>query len=99
MTINELSQKEQIIFNCIDTFIEQEQLESEQPATIKKKELETYIESEAERLSFPYQKESDSIKSYYTFSLEKHEVQIEIFYRYKSYYTRHSICLVNKSPN
>jgi hypothetical protein len=96
MTANDFSQKEQILLNCIDTFIEQEQLQSEQPATIKKKELETYIESEAESLSFPYQKKSDSIKTYYTFSLEKQELQVEILYRYQSFYTRHSTCLVKK---
>jgi hypothetical protein len=96
MTTNGLSLKEQIILNCIDTFIEQEQLKSEQPAIIKKRELETYIEAEAERLSIPCQKKSDSIQTYYTFSLEKHELQVEILYRYQSYYTRHSTSLINR---
>lgn len=90
MNINSFSKKAQELLTCIDTFIEQ-QSNIEQPPTIKRSELEAYIEAEAERLSFPIEKNSDSIKSYYTFYLEDQEVLAEILYRYSSYYTRHSI--------
>jgi hypothetical protein len=91
MNINRLSLKEQELLTCIDTYIEQIHKQSEQPATIKRNDLEEHIESKAEMLSFQFKKEAASIQTYYTFFLEQQDVQVELFYRYQNYYTRHSI--------
>jgi hypothetical protein len=95
MNIKALPQNEQELLSCIDKYIEKANEESEQPATIKKNDLEEHIESEAKRLSIQYEKNSTSIQTYYTFFLEQQDVQVEIFYRYQSYYTRHSIDPLN----
>ncbi|WP_409252579.1 hypothetical protein V1502_01095 [Bacillus sp. SCS-153A] len=91
MNINQLPHNEQELLSCVDNYIDNVQQQSEQPATIKKAELEAHIESEAARLSFPYEKNSTSVQTYYTFNLSHQNVQLEIFYRYQSFYTRHSI--------
>ncbi|MGM0846778.1 MAG: hypothetical protein ACQEUT_17565 [Bacillota bacterium] len=94
MNINEFSQKEQEILSCIDNYIEKAHQKSDQPVTIKKSDIEHHVESAAERLSIPYEKNSTAVQTYYTFSLDQQNVQVEIFYRYQSYYTRHSISKV-----
>jgi hypothetical protein len=91
MNISKLSQKEQEFLSCIDNYIEKTHARSEQPATIKKPELEAHVEYEAERLSIRYEKNATPIQTYYTIFLEQQDVQVEIFYRYQSFYTRHSI--------
>lgn len=91
MNINQLPQNEQELLSCIDNYIDKVHQQSAQPATIKKAELEEHIESEAARLSVPYEKNSTSIQTYYTFYLKQQNVQVELFYRYQSFYTRHSI--------
>ncbi|MGF2614215.1 hypothetical protein FZC84_16740 [Rossellomorea vietnamensis] len=95
MNINEFSRKEQEILTCIDKYIEKAHQQSNQPVTIRKNDIENYVESEAERLSIPYEKNSTSVQTYYIFFLDQQKVQVEIFYRYQSYYTRHSITNVH----
>ncbi|WP_421382745.1 hypothetical protein ACOJQI_01105 [Bacillus salacetis] len=91
MNINSLSQKEQELLSCIDNYIEKVNEQSTQPVTIKKNELEDHIETVARRLSIQYKKNSTSIRTYFIFFLDQQDVQVELFYRYQSYYTRHSI--------
>jgi hypothetical protein len=91
MNINDFSQKEQEILSCIDNYIEKARQQSDQPVTIRKTDIEDHVESVAERLNIPYEKNPTSVQTYYTFFLDEQKVQAEIFYRYQSYYTRHSI--------
>jgi hypothetical protein len=82
--------------SCIDQFIkEKQQISSglQQPNTIKKKELELCLEDYADNNEIEYQKKSEPTKTIYTFSLEGQDVQVEFFYRYSNYYTRHSITI------
>ncbi|RIW32695.1 hypothetical protein D3H55_12490 [Bacillus salacetis] len=91
MNINHLPQREQELLSAIDNYIEKVQQQSEQPATIKRNELEDHIESKAETLSIQFEKDSTSIQTYYTFFLEGQNIQVELFYRYQNFYTRHKI--------
>ena len=80
----------------IDNFIKEKKLgvlEENQPNTLKKKELETFLETFAGNQAIPFQKTSEPTKTIYTFSLEEQEADIELFYRYSNYYTRHTITL------
>jgi hypothetical protein len=80
--------------SCIDSFVlEKQQSISESPNTIKKKELESHLEKFAIEQGIPYEKQSKPTKTIYTFSIEGQEAQVEFFYRYSHYYTRHSITL------
>lgn len=84
----------QDLVSCIDTFVlEKQQSVSETPNTIKKKELETYLEEYALEQGISYVKQSKPTKTVYTFTVGSQEAQVEFFYRYSHYYTRHSITL------
>ncbi|MFC7372589.1 hypothetical protein ACFQPF_13005 [Fictibacillus iocasae] len=65
------------------------------PSVIRKKELETYLETSADKLQIPYTKESTSTQTYYQFQLENTSLKLEINYRYKNYYTRHTLTAEN----
>lgn len=58
---------------------------------IKKKELEAYIEEFAENEGIEYQKVSEPVKTIYIFSINGQDPEIEFYYRYGNYYTRHNI--------
>lgn len=82
--------------SCIDQFIKEKQqisLEFQQPNTIKKKELELCLEDYADNHEIEYQKKSEPTKTIYTFSIEGQDAQVEFFYRYSNFYTRHSITI------
>ncbi|WP_215032700.1 hypothetical protein [Bacillus sp. ISL-37] len=82
------------IASYIDTFVQGKQLSlSETPNTIKKKEIELYIEEYAGEHGIDFDKKSESTKTIYTLSVEGRETIVEFFYRYSHYYTRHSITL------
>lgn len=82
------------LVTCIDSFIlEKQQSLSETPNTIKKKEIESYLEAYAADEGVAFEKESEPTKTVYTFTLEGKETSVEFFYRYGHYYTRHSINL------
>jgi hypothetical protein len=78
----------------IDQFIkEKQQISSEvqRPNTIKRKELELYLEEYAENHAIEFQKISEPTKTIYTFSIVDQDTLVEFYYRYSNYYTRHSI--------
>ena len=82
------------IGSYIDTFVqEKQQLLSETPNTIKKNEIESYLEEYAIEQGIDFDKKSESTKTIYTLILEGKETIVEFFYRYGHYYTRHSITL------
>lgn len=84
------------LISCIDNFIKEKQLinsELQKPNTIKKKELEQYLEDFAGSISLEFEKNSEPTKTTYTFSLQGQEVEVQFFYRYSNYYTRHSITI------
>lgn len=80
--------------SSIDTFIlEKQQSLSETSNTIKKKELESYLEDFAAEQGLSYEKQEEPTKTIYTFSIDGKKAFVEFFYRYSHYYTRHSINL------
>lgn len=82
------------LLSSIENFINEKKLgilEENQPNTLKKKELETFLEAVADELSIPFQKTSEPTRTTYTFSFNTEEAFIELFYRYSNYYTRHII--------
>lgn len=84
------------LISCIDNFIkEKQQINSElqKPNTIKKKELEQYLEDFAGSIALEFEKNSEPTKTTYSFSLQGQEVEVQFFYRYSNYYTRHSISI------
>lgn len=82
------------IVSYLDTFVQEKQLSlSETPNTIKKKEIESYIEEYAVEHGIYFDKKSESTKTIYTLTVEGRETIVEFFYRYSHYYTRHSITL------
>lgn len=84
------------LISCIDNFIKEKQLinsEMQKPNTIKKKELEQYLEDCAGSIAIEFKKNSEPTKTTYSFSLQGQEVEVQFFYRYSNYYTRHSITI------
>ena len=80
------------LVSYIDTFVlEKKQSLSETSNSIKKKEIESYIEEFAMTKGIAYKKKSERTKTIYTFTVEGKEANVEFFYRYSHYYTRHSI--------
>jgi len=80
--------------HCIDNFIKDKQLvnsEIQKPNTIMKKELETYFEACAENKGIKFQKNCEPVKTKYIFSIQGQDAEIEFYYRYGNYYTRHNI--------
>lgn len=64
-----------------------------QPNTIKRKELEAFLESAAENFSIDYQKMDEPTRTIYTFPCEGKEAKFEILYRYQNFYTRHDLSM------
>jgi hypothetical protein len=91
----ELSDQEKQLLSCIDTFKQNKSADKEpqQPAIIRKKELESYIEGIAKQFRIQYQRVSTPMNTNYIFSLEKYEAQLEIYYRYRHFYTRHEVVI------
>jgi hypothetical protein len=84
------------LINCIEQFLKEKQLlnsELQKPNTIKKKELEAFLEEYAANTGIEYTKDCEPVKTIYTFSIESHQAEIEFYYRYSNYYTRHTITL------
>lgn len=80
------------LVSCIDTFVsEKQQSHSETPNTIKKKEIESFLEEYAIEQGIAYEKKSEPTKTIYNFTFEGKETHLEFFYRYRHYYTRYSI--------
>jgi hypothetical protein len=80
------------LVSCIETFVlEKQQSPSETPTSIKKKEIESYLEVYAAEQEITYEKKSEPTRTIYTFTIEGKETLVEFFYRYSHYYTRHSI--------
>lgn len=82
------------LVECIDNFIKEKQLinsELKQPNTIRKKELETFLEQFAENEGIEYQKDCEPVKTRYIFSVKGKDAEIEFYFRYGNYYTRHNI--------
>ncbi|KKK37102.1 hypothetical protein WQ57_15325 [Mesobacillus campisalis] len=91
----ELSDQEKQLLSCIDTFKQNKAADKDpqQPAIIRKKELESYLEGIAKQFRIQYQRSSTPMNSNYIFSLEKHEAQVKIYYRYRHFYTRHEVII------
>ena len=84
------------LIHCIEQFLKDKQLinsELQKPNTIKKKELEAFLEESAQNKGVEFIKNCEPVKTTYTFSIESDEAEIEFYYRYGNYYTRHSITL------
>ncbi|RSD25420.1 hypothetical protein [Mesobacillus subterraneus] len=84
------------LVSCIDEFITEKQRANfvdQKPNTIKKKELESYLEEVAAENGIVFQKNSHPTKTIYTFSIDGQEAKVEFFYRYSHYYTRHTITI------
>lgn len=84
------------LINCIEQFLKEKQLvnsDLQQPNTIKKKELEEFLEEYAANMGITYTKHCEPVTTIYTFTIESQEAEIEFYYRYGNYYTRHSITL------
>lgn len=82
------------LLSSIEHFINEKKLgilEENQPNALKKKELESFLETLADDLTLSFQKTSEPTKTVYTFSFENQQAFIELFYRYSNYYTRHII--------
>ena len=89
-----MSISKQDLISCIDSFVlEKQQSISKSPNTIKKKELESDLEEYVMEKGIPYEKQSKPTKTIYTFTVGGQEAQVEFYYRYSHYYTRHSINL------
>lgn len=85
------------LIECIDNFLKDKQLvnsELQKPNTIKKKELESYLEEFAENECIDYQKICEPVKTKYIFSIQGQDTEIEFYYRYGNYYTRHNITVI-----
>jgi hypothetical protein len=97
--MNNLSHQEQQLLSCIDTFKKSKEARNEslQPTTVRKKELEAYLEGTANQLRIKFQKNSTPMGSNYIFTLEKHEAHMEIYYRYRHFYTRHDVVIKEQS--
>lgn len=92
MTINKTD-----LINCIEQFLKEKQLvnsDLQQPNTIKKKELEDFLEAYAANENMEYTKNCGPVTTVYTFTIESQEAEIEFYYRYGNYYTRHTITLI-----
>ncbi|CEG27267.1 hypothetical protein BN1002_02124 [Bacillus sp. B-jedd] len=87
----------------IDTLIKEkleETLQEKQLQTLKKKELETYLESLGKTNDYPYKKAASPFKTTYLFNYDRQKFQVEIFYRYTNFYTRHHVsCIAEESGN
>lgn len=85
------------LIKCIDNFIKEKQLinsEIQQSNTIRKKELEAFLEEFAENEGIEYQKNCAPVKTKYIFSIKGQDAEIEFYYRYGNYYTRHNITII-----
>ncbi len=89
----ELSDQEKQLLSCIDTFKQNRAANKDprQPSIIRKKELESHLEGIAKQHRIQFQRRSTPMNTNYIFSLEKHEAHVEIYYRYRHFYTRHEI--------
>ncbi len=82
------------LISCIEKFItDKKMIVSETPTTIKKKELETFLEEFAAEQGIDYEKKAEPTNTIYFFTIEGQEAHVEFYYRYGQYYTRHSISL------
>jgi hypothetical protein len=89
-----MSISKQEIGSYIDAFVhEKHQILSETPTTIKRKDIELYLEEYAEEHGIKFDKQSESTKTIYTLTVEGRDTIVEFFYRYSHYYTRYSITL------
>lgn len=82
------------LISCIENFISAKKTTlSDTPNTIKKKELESYLEEFAAGQGIDYKKKEEPTRTSYSFTVQGQEALVEFFYRYSHFYTRHSITL------
>ncbi|MFC0190502.1 hypothetical protein ACFFJY_19660 [Fictibacillus aquaticus] len=67
------------------------------PPLIRKKELEGFIETSALNMQIAYSKHSSTTQTFYLFDLLAFDLTMEINYRYKSFYTRHTSSVAYKT--
>ena len=77
-----------MLLDKIDTFKKQKLLDSN---SIKRIEIELYIENLAHSMSVKYKKEMHSTNTVYYFWIDESQIQMKILFRYGTYYTRHHV--------
>ncbi|WP_156324555.1 hypothetical protein [Bacillus sp. FJAT-27245] len=65
--------------------------------TIRKNELEQYLEGLAKRSAILFSKKSTALKTTYLVDYKNQQVQLELFYRYSNFYTRHNAIIVSET--
>ncbi len=77
-----------MLLDQVDTFKKQKLLNSN---SIKRIEIELYIENLARSMSIEYKKEMHSTNTVYYFCIDESQIQMKILFRYGTYYTRHHV--------
>ncbi|RDU35719.1 hypothetical protein DRW41_16380 [Neobacillus piezotolerans] len=86
------------IIEKIDRVIKEKQESKLAPGkspTIKKNELEAYLEGLAKASSIQFTKKSSALKTMYLAEYNNRQVQLELFYRYSNFYTRHQAIILS----
>ncbi|WP_316568956.1 hypothetical protein [Neobacillus sp. YIM B06451] len=89
---------ENVIIEKIDKVIKEKQESKLAPGkspTIKKNELERYLEGLAKASSIQFTKQSTPLKTTYLAEYNNQQVQLELFYRYSNFYTRHQAIILS----
>ncbi|MBT2680952.1 hypothetical protein J7E38_18330 [Bacillus sp. ISL-35] len=76
-----------------ELYFRKEDTLSDTPNTIKKKELESYLEEFAAEQGIDFEKKEEPTRTIYSFTVQGQVALVEFFYRYSHFYTRHSITL------
>ncbi|WP_059170530.1 hypothetical protein [Bacillus sp. FJAT-27445] len=90
--------RENEIIEQIERIIKEKQAAKQAAAltpAIKKQELESYLEELAKHHSLHFAKKSSPFKTTYLFPYESHKVEVEIYYRYSNFYTRHTATILS----
>lgn len=86
------------IIEIIDRAIKEKQASRLAPGkspAIKKNELERYLEGLAKSWSIQLIKKSSALKTTYLAEYKNQQVQLELFYRYANFFTRHTATIVS----
>lgn len=86
------------IIEKIDRAIKEKQASRLAPGkspSIKKSELERYLEGLAKASSIHFSKMSSALKTTYLADYKNQQIQLELFYRYSNFYTRHTAIIVS----
>lgn len=58
---------------------------------LKRRDIEAYIEEEAKKKNIEFKTDDHPTKPIYTLSQKEEAVFLEVYYRYKTFYTRHRV--------